>query len=330
MNGYQISVIVPVYNTERYLERCIDSLLRQTIPIQIILVDDGSTDGSGAICDRCAGEHPNITVIHKENGGSGSAKNAGIERAEGELIGFTDSDDRVMEDMYAYLYRLQSDYKAEVVQIEYIVTAEGQKAEVSHREEQVLCFDTRESILKRYLKDGMKQVKSYSTCTKLYRKALFDDVRFPEDRAYDDVTTNYDLLAKASRYVVSNKQCYYYYTREKSITQGRFHKGDLDYIRLGEQIAAKTADEPALKDLGRMTLARFHFTCLCKMLKYGCDENSDWKEQVRVSLPVIRSGKKALLKSGMKMDRKALMLLLCANEELTIRLIGRRCRLTVE
>ena len=324
VNGYQISVIVPVYNTEQYLPGCIESLLRQKMPVRIILVDDGSTDGSGAICDRYAEEYANITVIHQENGGSGSAKNAGLEQAETELIGFTDSDDRVTEDMYEYLYQLLTGHQADIAQIEYVTVSEGQDTGIVSRKERVLCFETRESILKRYLEDGMKPVKSYSTCTKLYRKSLFDNIRFPENRKYDDVTTNYEILSKARKYVISNRQCYYYITREKSITQGCFQKEDLDYIKVGEQIAERTKNEPELRKPGEMTLARFHFTCLCKMLKYGCDPSFDWKEQINISIPVIRSGMGELLKSGMRADRKILMILLCANKKLTTRLVRRR------
>lgn len=316
--AYQISVIVPVFNTEKYLPRCLDSLLRQTMPIRIILVDDGSTDSSGEICDRYAGEHPNITVIHKANGGAGSAKNAGIDRAETAFIGFVDSDDWITEDMYEYLLKTQQAYQADVVQIEYVTVAEGKEASKARESEGTVCLENHDSILKRYLADGMKPVKSYSACTKLYRRELFDGVRFPDNQAYDDVVTNYLALSKAKRYVISDRQCYFYFVRNKSITQGKYCLKDRDYIRAGEQIAALTAGEPELEELGKMTLARFHFTCLCKMMKYGCEEGIDWKAQIRTSVPIIRSGRKALIRSGMRKDRIALMLALCMNTNLTI------------
>ena len=113
MDKYSISVIVPVYNTEQYLCRCIDSLLAQTLPVKIILVDDGSSDGSGAVCDKYAKEHADITVIHKPNGGSSSAKNAGLDAAETEFVGFVDSDDHVTNDMYEYLSGLQKQHQAD-------------------------------------------------------------------------------------------------------------------------------------------------------------------------------------------------------------------------
>ena len=101
-----ISVIVPVYNAEKYLRRCVESIQRQTYPnIEILLVDDGSEDESGRLCDRLAGEDPRIRVIHKKNGGQASARNAGLRQAEGELIGFADNDDVLERDMYEVLYR---------------------------------------------------------------------------------------------------------------------------------------------------------------------------------------------------------------------------------
>ena len=100
-----ISVIIPVYNVELYLRRCIDSVIKQTYKnLEIILVDDGSTDKSGEICDEYASLDNRISVIHKENGGLSSARNAGLKNAHGEYFGFVDSDDAIVEDMYEYLY----------------------------------------------------------------------------------------------------------------------------------------------------------------------------------------------------------------------------------
>ncbi|MBO4910931.1 MAG: glycosyltransferase family 2 protein [Lachnospiraceae bacterium] len=324
MEKFSISVIVPVYNTEKYLGRCIDSLLKQTLPIRIILVDDGSTDNSGAICDKYAEQNQCISVLHKSNGGAGSAKNAGLSIVNTDFVGFVDSDDWVTDDMFEYLNALQSKYQADIVQIEYITVKDDKNISICSRKERIFCLDDKEDILERYLLDGMKPVKSYSTCTKIYRKSLFDEVKFPEVLSYDDVTTNYDLLTKAKRYLISNKQCYYYYVREVSITKGLFSTSDLDYVLSGEQIVSRTENSPRLKKLGNMTLARFHFTNLCKLLKFGCEPDIDYKELIRTSIPVIRSGMTDLLKSGMKMDRKIIMLVLSLNIKLTIFYARRR------
>ena len=317
MDNYSISVIVPVYNTEQYLNRCVDSLLNQTMPVRIILVDDGSTDKSGELCDKYAEQNSCITVLHKTNGGSSSAKNAGLALVNTEFVGFVDSDDWVTEDMYEYLNRLQTEYKADVAQIEYVTVTNEDRNAIKSGKEIISCLEGQDSILERYLLDGMKPVKSYSTCTKIYKKSLFDGVRFPEGQSYDDVTTNYDFLSKAKRYMISNKHCYFYFLRDISITKGLFKASDLDYVWSGEQIVSRTENNPRLKELGNMTLARFHFTNLCKLLKFGCGTEIDYKELVRTSIPIIRSGRSALLKSGMKSSRKMLMLVLCMNINLT-------------
>ena len=324
MENYSISVIVPVYNTEQYLCRCVDSLLKQTLPIQIILVDDGSTDKCSDIYDKYSEQNSNITVIHKPNGGSSSAKNTGISAAKTEFVGFVDSDDWVTEDMYEYLNRLQTEYQADVVQIEYVTVTDEDSAVVSARKENICCLEGQEDILERYLLDGMKPVKSYSTCTKIYKRSLFDGIKFPEGQSYDDVTTNFDLLTKAKSYVISNKQCYFYFIRNVSITKGMFSASDLDYILSGEQIVSRTEKNIRLKKLGVMTLARFHFTNLCKLLKYGCEPDIDYKQQISSSIPVIRSGMSELLKSGMKTGRKFLMIALCMNISLTASVAKRR------
>ena len=110
-----LSIIVPVYNVEKYLRCCIDSICRQeNMNKEIILVNDGSTDGSGAICDDYAKKYPEITVIHKENGGLASARNAGLDAMNGSYVGFIDSDDFIAEDMYATLYKALKDTNSRV------------------------------------------------------------------------------------------------------------------------------------------------------------------------------------------------------------------------
>lgn len=116
-----VSIIVPVYNVEKYLDRCIRSLCEQTLKdIEIILVDDGSTDGSGDICDTCSGMDHRIKVIHKTNGGLSSARNAGLEEASGQYIGFVDSDDDVEPGMYEQMYQLANEYKVDFVMSDYV------------------------------------------------------------------------------------------------------------------------------------------------------------------------------------------------------------------
>lgn len=311
-----ISVIVPVYNEINNLKRCITSICKQTYKdIEIIIVDDGSTDGSSELCDRLSLEDDRIVVIHKENGGLSSARNKGIEIAKGDFLGFVDSDDWISEDMYEHLIMLQKKYDGDVCQVNYYQTSKFVLYKESN--EAVEVYDDKIEILEKYLKDGMKPIKSYPVWTKLYKKSCFDSIRFPVGQLYEDVVTNYDILANANRYVVSNKVGYFYFIKRDSITRGKFTKRDLDYVKVGLQIIERTENMQELYKLGEMTYGRFNFMCLCKMLKYDVDEDIDIGAQVDILIDAIRKNIKILLKSSMKLNRKIIMCIICLNKYVT-------------
>lgn len=174
-----ISVIVPVYNTEEYLERCVNSLLRQTYrDMEIILVDDGSTDGSGEICDRFAEREQRIRVFHKKNGGSSSARNLGIDNARGDYIGFVDSDDHVDEDMYERLYDAVCRYHVNAAQIGRDETdADGNiLPDICIPPEKDECIAP-----EKFMEELLMHRGDCSFCTKLIRREMFSpsDNRFP-------------------------------------------------------------------------------------------------------------------------------------------------------
>lgn len=313
----KISVIVPVYNVEKYLERCVNSLLQQTYEnLEIILVDDGSKDRSGKICDALREKSSKIKVIHKENGGLSSARNKGLEIAEGEYIGFVDSDDWISNDMYEYLLSLSKEYDADITQIEYIFASDYPK-QIKQHNIGLTCVEENENILKRYLVDGMKEIKSYPVWTKLYKAKCFRGVSFPEGQLYEDVVTNYSILSGINRYVISTKVCYFYFSNPKSITRSSFINKDFEYIKVGEQIADITRDSKVLKSYGQMTLARTYFMLLCKMVKFKCADDVDIDEFVDKALPVLRKNIYILLKSKMKYNRKIALIALCANKKFT-------------
>lgn len=172
-----ISVIVPVYNTKQYLERCVRSLQAQTLrEIEIILVDDGSTDGSGELCDRFAESDARIHVFHKENGGSSSARNLGILRAEGKYLGFVDSDDYVEPDMYEKLYAAIRQYGVRAAQIgRNEIDQEGKLLPD-------ICIppETPERIPpEKFMEELLMHRGDCSFCTKLIQRELFRDRCFP-------------------------------------------------------------------------------------------------------------------------------------------------------
>ena len=213
-----ISVIVPVYNVAPYLTRCLDSIVMQTWQnLEIILVDDGSRDDSGGICDRYAARDARIRVIHKENGGLSSARNAGLDIAAGEYVGFVDSDDWIEPDTYTAMLELMEKYNAQLVCAgRYDVdggTGEKRVGLCPSREE---CVSAEALVGRIFLWDHCDS----SACDKLYRRELFQGIRYPEGRVCEDVPVTYRVALRAQRTVLCDRPLYNYYHRSGSISKG--------------------------------------------------------------------------------------------------------------
>lgn len=215
-----VSVIVPVYNVEKYLEACIISICKQTYQnLEIILVDDGSKDGSGELCDKYAELDKRITVIHRENGGLSAARNSGINNALGKYIVFVDSDDMIHERMIEILYQNLKTHDADISicshkLIDEDVFCENIKNEKLMRPTENI-YTGRECIKKFYDKDF--SVDMVIMCNKLYRKEMFDILRFPEGRIQEDEYVNYQILYPVKKCFYTNLQLYYYRQRSGSI-----------------------------------------------------------------------------------------------------------------
>ena len=215
MSGMLISVIVPVYNIEsEYLERCIRSICNQTYKnLEIILVDDGSNDGSGIICDKFAMEDSRIRVFHKENGGSSSARNLGIKEAKGEYIGFIDSDDYIEPDMYELLAGAVEKYDAPMAQI-----SRDEIDETGMRMPDI-CIPPKEE-LRITSEDMMRELLMHrgdcSYCTRITHKALFVDREFPVGKLNEDFYLLTHMLTDIKHLVILPKQCYHVFYRMNS------------------------------------------------------------------------------------------------------------------
>lgn len=218
----KISVIIPVYNVKQYLERCVESVIAQTYKeLEIILVDDGSTDGSADICDNYGKKDNRIVVVHKSNGGLSSARNAGMNIATGLFFAFLDSDDYLYEDNIEHQIDLIRKENADVV-----CTAYRDAVRTYYETKEIHTMTGREAAKRMFIRDG---VDSNSPC-KLYRASLFSDIRFPEGRLYENVPVTYKVLLKAETVVVSGKVGYYIESRDNSITRSPFKSRDIDYM----------------------------------------------------------------------------------------------------
>lgn len=211
-----ISVIVPVYNVQEYLPRCVDSILAQTYEnLEIILVDDGTKDASDKICDEYAARDARIRVIHKENGGLSSARNAGIDIAKGEYLSFVDSDDWIEPDTYAHMLGAALKYGVKLVCAgRYDVksrTGEKKKGLCPPREEVISGTELTRRI---FLWENVDS----AAWDKLYHRSLFREIRYPLGKICEDVPTTYRIALDAGKIAMCDKPVYNYFHRPGSIT----------------------------------------------------------------------------------------------------------------
>lgn len=226
-----ISIIVPVYQVKDYLGECVESLLAQTYTnLEILLVDDGSTDGSEEICDRYAAGDDRVRVVHQENQGPSVARNAGLDSAKGEYIAFADSDDVVLPDFIETLYGLTEKYQADIAACAYVrchtdeleqirsAAEKGSSVEDKSKNPQEICMSSGQM-----LRQWHGRYKKWETiaCNKLYRKDVFDRgdadaIRFPVGRKLEDVLTSHLIVANAKRIVLTMREMYLYRIRPGS------------------------------------------------------------------------------------------------------------------
>ena len=222
-----ISVIVPVYNVEKFLPRCVESLRNQTHEnLEIILVDDGSPDTCGAICDGFAAEDPRIRVIHKPNGGLSSARNAGLEIARGEYIGFVDSDDWVEPEMYSHMLSLAEKYAVKLVCAgRYDVREQTMEKTVGLCPKKEECVTGEDLVGRIFRWDGLDS----AAWDKLYHRSLLQEIRYPVGKICEDVPVTYKIALLAGKAVLCDKPFYNYLhragsiTKEKTVTEKNFH-----------------------------------------------------------------------------------------------------------
>lgn len=225
----KISIIVPVYQVEKYLRRCVESVLAQTYRnFECILVDDGSTDASGQMCDEYARKYDNFTVIHKENGGLSSARNMAIPRAQGEYLCFFDSDDvlhpQALELMLAAMEKPGADMVSAPLQE--FSTPQPELTTLAEVPQEIL---EQKDFIDNLLPHNFGRI-CVTACGKLYRREIFDQIRYPEGKIYEDLHVYLDVLLRCRRIVVLSKPLYYYYTNPASITRSDYLKHD----RFGE------------------------------------------------------------------------------------------------
>lgn len=252
----KISIIIPVYNVENYLKQCVDSVVKQTYKnLEIILVNDGSTDNSGKICDEYTLKDSRIKVIHKENGGISSARNVAIDIAEGKYITFVDSDDDVEPDYIAYLYNILKVFNCKMSVCSHNII-KNEKTKKSFNLKKDYKISSQECIKRLLYNEGIDT----SAWAKLYDKTLFDNIRYPVGKLFEDIAITYKLFIKSGEIACGHLAKYNYKVRENSIVTSKFNKSKLDLLENTDNMANDIVKHfPGLQNaaLRRRVYARF-------------------------------------------------------------------------
>ena len=263
-----ISVIVPVYKVEPYLHRCVDSILAQTFTdFELILVDDGSPDNCGAICDEYAAKDSRIHVIHQENGGLSAARNTGLDWAfansDSEWVNFIDSDDWVQEEYLDRLYRACVDTNVEISVVGFIETDGSLSYTSSDDDFSLKTIPTEEFYFQPV--EEYAQLPIVSACGKLYRKELWKGIRFPVGKINEDRFTTHQVLFQTKRATYLIAPLYFYFIRAGSIMHSEWTPKRLDDLEAGraqidffEQKDLLKIRDHFIREYAHMLAAFFH------------------------------------------------------------------------
>ena len=258
-----ISVVIPIYKVEEYLERCVTSVREQTYSnLEILLVDYGSPDGCGALCDRFAEEDARIRALHKPNGGLSDARNFGMEAGTGDYFLFVDSDDYIDADMVETLYRLITQYEADLATCG-VYNCYPDKTTLQYDIMEEGCVDGTTAY--GYILEG-KRIPG-TICNKLIPRHIMESIRFPVGRLYEDAFITADLMPLVNQVAYTTQPKYYYFHRAGSITTTRFKSKDMDVIAAYDKNRTVVENQyPSLKKLADFRVIWAHFVVLDRML----------------------------------------------------------------
>ena len=232
MNKIIISVVIPVYNVERYLDKCIESVRRQKYDnLDIILVDDGSTDECPGMCDQAALQDKRIRVIHKKNGGLSDARNAGIDVAKGEYLAFLDSDDFFAHNFLEISYDTLTKTKSDITLCQYqVVTGDEWEKKAEEKVASFFCYSRKELLFNMY--DAIHPDATYFIVAwnKLYKASLWEGIRFPKGKIHEDEATIYKIFDKVEKGTYIKTPLYAYFSAPSSITRDTFQLKRLDWM----------------------------------------------------------------------------------------------------
>lgn len=296
-----ISVVIPVYNVERYLNRCIKSVVNQTYKnLEVILVDDGSTDASAVICDSWKEKDSRIVVLHQDNVGASAARNKGLQYAKGEYITFIDSDDWIEADMLQYFMKQIVSKDADMV-ISDVYLCKKEKLEVWNQ--------------KRYLEYFFRtrgEGDTHSVWGRLYKKEMLDDFRFLEGRMNEDILATYEFAIRCKKAIYTSKTFYHYEKNVEGVTLSPITRKKLDLLYVWDLVYEKVKEQiPDCKEYCEMNMLRARFTLLCQMIRNGIDKNDKQLiEKKKEMKKELKKGYRKLMKWKMPISRKIVLFII--------------------
>ncbi len=309
----KLSVIIPVYNVCKFLPACIDSVLSSTFTdFELLLIDDGSTDNSGVICDEYVTRDNRVKVIHKENGGVGSARNCGLDIATGRYIAFIDSDDVIDSQMFEVLINNAEKYNCDIS----VCRLDVIQTNGSHH---VIDFETsalisKEYVISNYFTDSAIKDLFYGPYNKVFRSSTLKGIRFSSYKLGEDILFIFNALQKADNIYLDKFIGYHYMHHENSAIRAPFSHNRLDYVYAAQDVVriCEKSCSYAL-ETARIWLYRHTLITLRQIYAYKLETEPKMAEFIKENKPLIKKNKKCLNKLGLKRMLDYYILTICPN-----------------
>ena len=309
-NNVLISVVIAIYNVESFLHRCLDSIIKQTYKnIEMILVDDGSTDNSGKICDEYILKDSRINVIHKKNGGLSSARNTGIDFSNGNYITFVDGDDWLREDFIEKLSDFIYLSDVDIISSRLIIAYKKDNEYIYNEPRKYKAkYLTNEEALEALF---YRKLITTTACGKIYKKSLFNTIRFPENKLHEDLGTVYKLLEISKKVISVESTGYCYFQRNGSIMNSDFNKKNLDALNFVNEIILFVEKKyPKLRKAVKSFFVDINIEYYLKLIKTKNNKNDYLRKEFLKNILINSKDVLLNLKSRNKLKLKIIYVIL--------------------
>lgn len=315
MNNPLISVIIPVYNAEKYISRCLESIIVQTYTnLEIIIIDDGSIDNSLSICSKFKEIDNRIKIYRKDNEGQGVARNFGLKKSSGDFITFVDSDDWIDKNVYRKMINLMKEYNSDIVEVgSYVV--DKYKYITSKEKITIKVINGSKNIITDYLYNGMKHsMAGYPVWNKLYKKRCFENKLFDKISRHEDYLINFQIFKNINKIVITSEKLYYYFQHFESTTKGYLELNDLQMVDNCKKVYYESfeLENYKISKLAQAKIARCYFSCLSKAVLIGAYDEIRG-EVTNILIKKVRESFFLLISSPMPITRKIVLIFLVIN-----------------